>query len=312
MLQSITEKYRPQKLEDLVFVSSTFENKMKEWCSKKELDTHLLLYGAPGLGKSSSINVLIHELNIEDVLIINGSDKTGIDDTRKVIDYASIPPMNSKFKIVVFEEFEKLSTQAQDSLKYVLDNYDNWCKFIFTTNNISKVSEPILTRCQQYNFNTLDLSGFIKRIIEILSKENISFTQDIISDYINKFYPSLRSCLNAIAQNVENNKLNPLNNDSLIITDKFDYILKNFQSTDLLTIKKVLAEKIPFEEYESLYQYFYNHLEDITTNKDNQSNVIRIIAEYLYRNNFVAFPDINFAACIVDLKHLLNNENIPF
>lgn len=302
MLQSITEKYRPQKLEDLVFVNKTFENKMKEWCSKKELDTHLLLYGAPGLGKSSSINVLIHELGIEDVLIINGSDKTGIDDTRKVIDYASIPPMNSDFKIVVFEEFEKLSPQAQDSLKFVLDNYDKWCKFIFTTNNISKVSEPILTRCQQYNFNTLDLEGFIKRVIEILSKENISFTQDVISDYVNKFYPSLRSCLNAISQNVENGSLKSFSNDTLVVMNKFDDILKNFKTMDLLSLKKKLAETIPFEEYESLYQYFYNHLEDITSDKNKWGNIIRIIAEYLYRNNFVAFPDINFASCIVEIK----------
>lgn len=302
MLQSITEKYRPEKLEDLVFVNKTFENKMKEWCSKKTLDSHLLLYGAPGLGKSSSINVLIHELGIEDVMIINGSDKTGIDDTRKVIDYASIPPFNSELKIVVFEEFEKLSTQAQDSLKYVLDNYDKWCKFIFTTNNIAKVSEPILTRCQQYHFNTLDLEGFIKRIVEILAKENITFTQDVISEYVNKFYPSLRSCLNAISQNTENNVLQSLNNDSIILLDKFDYILKNFKDVDLLTLKKILAEKISFEEYESLYQYFYNHLEDITTDKTKWNNLIRIIAEYLYRNNFVAFPDINFAACIVELK----------
>lgn len=302
MLQSITEKYRPKKLEDLVFINKTFETKMKEWISKKSLDTHLLLYGAPGLGKSSSINVLINELGIEDVLIINGSDKTGIDDTRKVIDYASIPPMNGDFKIVVFEEFEKLSQQAQDSLKFVLDNYDNWCKFIFTTNNINKVSEPILTRCQQYNFNTLDLEGFIKRIIIILSQEGVSFTQDIVSDYVNKFYPSLRSCLNSISQNIENNTLNPFNNDSIIVLDKFDDILKNFKTMDLLTLKKKLAETIPFEEYESLYQYFYNHLEEISSDKSKWDNIVRIIAEYLYRNNFVAFPDINFAACLCDLK----------
>ena len=312
MLQSITEKYRPKTLDELVFINKTFETKMREWCSKKELDTHLLLYGAPGLGKSSSINVLLNELKVEDVLIINGSDKTSIDDTRKVIDYASIPPMNSNFKIVVFEEFEKLSPQAQDSLKYVLDNYDKWCKFIFTTNNISKVSEPILTRCQQFNFNTLSLEGFVRRIIEILSKENISFTQDVLSEYVNKFFPSLRSCLNAISQNIINNSLNPFTNDTLIVMDKFDDILKNFNKMDLLTLKKKLAETIPFEEYESLYQHFYNHLEEITPNKNYWDNIIKIIAEYLYRNNFVAFPDINFAACIVEIKNLINSNTMPF
>ena len=305
MIQSITEKYRPKTISELVFTNKNFEEKVKSWVANKKLDTHILLYGAPGLGKSSTINVLIHELNINDVMIINGSDKTGIDDTRKIIDYASIPPYEGDFKLVVFEEFERLSPQAQDSLKYALDNYDSWCKFIFTTNNISKVSQPILTRCQQYQFKELDVEEFVGRIITILNSENISFNADVLETYIKKFYPSLRSCLNAISQNTINGSLNVFNNDGVIILDKFDDILKNFKTMDLLTLKKKLSETIPFEEYESLYKHFYNHLEEITTDKSKWDNIVKIIAEYLYRNNFVAFPDINFAACIIEIKNCL-------
>ena len=305
MLQSITEKYRPKTVSELVFTNKTFEEKVKSWVSNKKLDSHILLYGAPGLGKSSTINVLINELNITDVMIINGSDKTGIDDTRKIIDYASIPPYDCEFKLVVFEEFERLSQQAQDSLKYALDTYDAWCKFIFTTNNISKVSEPILTRCQQYQFKELDVEEFIGRIITILNSENITFDGDVLEGYIKKFYPSLRSCLNAISQNSIDNKLQPFGDDAVVVLDKFDDILKNFKTMDLLSLKKKLAETIPFEEYESLYKHFYNHLEEITTDKSKWGNIIRIIAEYLYRNNTVAFPDINFASCIIDIKNCL-------
>lgn len=305
MQLSITEKYRPKKISELVFTNKNLENKVKEWVSKKTLDTHILFYGAPGLGKTSTINVLINELGIDDVLIVNGSDKTGIDDTRRVIDYASIPPMHSNFKIVVFEEFERLSPQAQDSLKYALDKYDNWCKFIFTTNNISKVSEPILTRCQQFQFKELDMEGFITRVVEILNNEKINFSGDVLETYINKFYPSLRSCLNGISQNIVDNTLQEINDGIIVSLDKFNDLLMNFKTMDLLTLKKTLAETIPFEEYESLYKYFYTHIEDITLDKSKWDNIIRIIAEYLYRNNFVAFPDINFASCIIDIKQVL-------
>ena len=89
------------------------------------------------------------------------------------------------------------------------------------------------------------------------------------------------------------------------MANKFDDILKNFKTMDLLSLKKKLAETIPFEEYESLYKHFYNHLEEITTDKSKWDNIIRIIAEYLYRNNSVAFPDINFASCIIDIKKCL-------
>ena len=303
MIQSITEKYRPKTVSELVFTNKTFEDKVKSWVKNKALDSHILLYGAPGLGKSSTINVLINELNITDVMIINASDKTGIDDTRKIIDYASVPPFESNFKLVVFEEFERLSPQAQDSLKYALDTYDSWCKFIFTTNNIAKVSEPILTRCQQYQFKELDMEEFINRIVNILNSENISFDGDILGTYINKFYPSLRSCLNAISQNTIDNTLKNIDNNTVIILDKFDDILHSFKNDDLLTIKKKLSEKIAFEEYEALYNHFYNHLEEITSDKTKWDNIVRIIAEYLYRNNSVAFPDINFASCLIDIKH---------
>ena len=165
-MELLTEKYRPKKIEDLVLINKEFGEKLKQCKEKGSFDGHLLFYGPPGTGKSSSVNVILNELNISDYIIINGSDKTGIDDTRRIIEYASVPSIKG-FKVAVFEEFERLSPQAQDSLKYVLEIYSEWCRFIFTTNNINKVTQPIISRCQVFPFNHLEVQDFMLKIVDI-------------------------------------------------------------------------------------------------------------------------------------------------
>lgn len=302
----LTEKYRPSKLSDLVFIDNSFENKFKSWIASKSIDSHLLFYGPPGTGKSSSINVLINELGIKDLIRNNMSDKTSIDDMRQIMNFASVPPMNGDFKLVVLEEFERASPQAQDSLKYVMEQYSGWCRFIITTNNVAKVSEPIRSRCQMFHFNKLDFVEFVTRIVSILTAENISFQDtSIIESYVRTYFPDLRACINAIAQNTLDGALQPLNSGESYSIDKFTSILTSFQNTDLLSLKKMIVEYIPMEEIPSFYQFMYNHLEMITNNQNDWDNILLKIAEYLYRHETVAYPDINLVACLIEIKSIL-------
>lgn len=302
----LTEKYRPSKLSDLVFIDNSFENKFKSWIASKNIDSHLLFYGPPGTGKSSSINVLINELGIKDLIRNNMSDKTSIDDMRQIMNFASVPPMNGDFKLVVLEEFERASPQAQDSLKYVMEQYSGWCRFIITTNNVAKVSEPIRSRCQMFHFNKLDFVEFVTRIVSILTAENISFQDtSIIESYVRTYFPDLRACINAIAQNTLDGALQPLNSGESYSIDKFTSILTSFQNTDLLSLKKMIVEYIPVEEIPSFYQFMYNHLEMITNNQNDWDNILLKIAEYLYRHETVAYPDINLVACLIEIKSIL-------
>ena len=306
MTQLLTEKYRPSKLEDLVFINDEYENKFRSWVQNKFIDSHLLLYGHPGTGKSSSINVLINELGITDFIRLNISDKTSIDDMRKVIEYASVPPMNNQFKLVILEEFERASKQAQSSLKYVTEQYSNWCRFIFTTNDISKIDEAIISRCQTYHFNSLKFNEFVTRIVTILRNENISFANaETIVKYVETYYPDLRACLNSIAGHTINNVLQPLNSNENYSVDKFTTVLTSFQKMDLLSLKKFISESIPTEEIVLFYQFMYNHLEMITTNQSDWDKILIKIAEYLYKHETVAYADINLIYCLIEIKEIL-------
>lgn len=309
MNQILTEKYRPKTVNDLVFINDEYENKFKSWVANGQIDTHLIFFGPPGTGKSSSINVLINELKLVDYVRFNMSDKTSIDDMRKVIDYASVPPFQEGvIKYVILEEFERASKQAQSSLKFVLEEYSNWCRFILTTNNISHIDEAITSRCQRYHFNTLKFEEFVGRIATILQDEKITVQNmnDVVK-YVEVYQPDLRACINAIDQNTINNVLQPLNNDAAYSFDKFSDIVTNISTMSCLSMKQKLAQTIAMEEYESLYQFMYNHLELISTDVKKYDKILINIAKYLYQHNFVAFPDINFISCLIEIKFILES-----
>ena len=303
-MELLTEKYRPKKIEDLVLINKEFGEKLKQWKASGTIGNHLLLYGSPGTGKTSSVNVILNELNVSDYITINGSDKTGVDDTRRVIEYASVPPIQGT-KIVVFEEFERLSPQAQDSLKYVLEKFSSWCNFIFTTNNINKVTQAIISRCQVFAFTQLDVESYTKKILDILTKEKISFEEQDVIEYIQHSYPDLRKCINLINQNTVDNKLVKLNNNEVISTDKykvfFDYI---HGKANTLETQKFLATGIKDDEFDYCYKTLYNNLNLITQDVSKWENCLIIIANYLYKNSTVAFKDLNLMACLAELKNL--------
>lgn len=299
----LTEKYRPKKIDDLVFIDDEYECKFKEWVKNGEINTHILLYGLPGLGKSSAISVLINELNITDCIRYNMSDKTSIDDMRKVIDFASVSPMIDKYKYIILEEFERASPQAQDSLKFVLDQYSEWCRFIFTTNNISKISSAIQSRCQAFHFKTLKYNAFLTRVGTILIKENIKFKPEDFIEYINGYYPDLRACLNAIDKRTIDGNLQSFKSQDVNSGDKYELIVSNIFKLNLLEMKELLSKNISNDEYILLYQYMWNHLDKITSDKNKYDSILRILSKYVYQHEFVALPDLNFAGCIVEIKH---------
>ena len=303
-MELLTEKYRPKKIEDLVLINKEFGEKLKQWKEKGSFDGHLLFYGPPGTGKSSSVNVILNELNISDYIIINGSDKTGIDDTRRIIEYASVPSIQG-FKVVVFEEFERLSPQAQDSLKYVLEKYSEWCRFIFTTNNINKVTQPIISRCQVFPFNHLEVQDFMLKIVDITTKENVQASPDDIADYINASYPDLRKCINLINQNIVDGKLVKLNKDEALSIDRYKSIFDYLKGkASILETQKVLATTFKDDEFEYCYKILYNNIQMITEDQNKWDKILLVIAEYLVKNDTVAFKDINLMACLTELKSL--------
>lgn len=299
-MELLTEKYRPTSINDLVSINDTFKKRLNTWKEEGQISGHLLFYGEAGRGKSSAIRVILNETNTTDFIIINGSDKTGVDDIRRVIDYVSVPPITG-IKVVVIEEFERLSPSAQDSLKYVLEQYSEWCRFIFTTNNINKVTPPIISRCELYHFDTLNQEEFVKRIVSILTKENVLFELNDLTYYITKTYPDMRKCINSISQNIVDNKLILNIQDDNALLDKFNVMLEFIKSNmSILDVQKSIASSFNDNDYQYAYKFLCENIDKL--NLSNVGYGYTVVAKYLYQNSTVAFKDINLVSCIVELR----------
>ena len=138
---------------------------------------HLLLSGTPGIGKTTMAKILVHEIGIEDadVLDVNASRETGIDFIRnKIVPFISSIAWGP-FKVVLLDEADRLSPQAQDSLKGIIEEYSNYARFILTCNNPNMVVPALHSRCQQFHFTKLDQTEFTARAATILLDENVEF-----------------------------------------------------------------------------------------------------------------------------------------
>ena len=299
-----TEKYRPQQIEDYVFSDSTTEQKIKEWINKKDFP-HLLFYGPPGTGKSTLVGLLLKYCNITDFQRINASNKTGIDDTRDVIEYASIPPEDGSFKVIILEEMDRLSPQAQDSLKTVMEDYSEWCRFILTTNHVNKITTAMKSRCQDVEVKKLNIEQFSARILSILNSEGIAVNDvNIITQYVKTYYPDLRKCIGALEKNSVNNVLQSLSSSSYA-SEIFEKAMDFFKDHDIRKTRDLIAANLSNNDFENFYRYMYEHLEDITIDLNKQDMVVVKIAEYLYKNALVADMEINLIACLIELENII-------
>ncbi len=250
--------------------------------------------------------ILISELGIEDydVLEINASRTNSVDDVRdKITNFVQMIPFGP-FKVVLLDEADYLSPNAQAALRGVMEEYHATARFILTCNYPNRIIPAIHSRCQGFHVERTDITEFTARVATVLVEEAVDFDLDTLDSYVKVAYPDLRKCIQLVQQNSQDGKLNPPNQgDSGAADWKFDMI-SLFKAGKITEARKMLCGKLRAEEMEEVFVWLYNNLE-IFGSEENQDKAIVIIKQGLVDHTLIVDPEINLAATLVRLSKLV-------
>ena len=298
------EKYRPKNVGGYVFRDEHQRKQVTTWINDTSIP-HLLLSGNAGIGKTTLAKILINELGIEDydVLEINASRTNSVDDVRdKITNFVQMIPFGP-FKVVLLDEADYLSPNAQAALRGVMEEYHATARFILTCNYPNRIIPAIHSRCQGFHIERTDITEFTARVATILVEEAVDFDLETLDNYVKVTYPDLRKCINLVQQNVSESKLNaPSKGDQGEADWKFDMV-ELFKAGKIAEARKLLCGKLRAEEIEVVYRWLYENV-NVLGDEVVQEKAILIIKQGLVDHTLVSDPEINLAATLIRLKHL--------
>lgn len=296
------EKFRPQTFEDIITTP-----KMEKYLARiKNEDTvgNLLFNGPAGTGKTSIAFAIVRELGADE-LYINASKDNSINTLRyDVQSFATTKSlMSDGEKIVILDEFDRLSAEAMDALKAMIEETHRNCRYIFITNNIGRVIEPIISRAEQFTFGTeigeekKDLIiKYFSRAKFILENEEVEYDKKVVATLVRDLFPDFRKTINKL-QNYF--KLNGEINEGIFDTLD-DVLIKNLVE-EMKAMKfdnvQALARGI---DPNNFYSTFYADLKEYLKN-ESIPDMIMLMNEYNYRNQIVIDREINLVACLSEM-----------
>ncbi|CAL3963989.1 hypothetical protein PZA11_001458 [Diplocarpon coronariae] len=191
-LQPWVEKYRPKNLNDVTAQDHTI-TVLQRTLQSSNLP-HMLFYGPPGTGKTSTVLALAKELYGPEliksrVLELNASDERGISIVReKVKDFARMQLSNPSaayralypcppYKIIILDEADSMTQDAQSALRRTMETYSKITRFCLICNYVTRIIDPLASRCSKFRFKSLDVGNAKKRVEEIAEKEGVSLEE---------------------------------------------------------------------------------------------------------------------------------------
>ena len=305
MRQLWTEKYRPGSIEGYVFRDKQQYNQIAEWIEQRTIP-HLLLSGAPGVGKTTLAKILINSLEINeyDILEINASRENSVTDIRdRITGFVQTMPFGD-FKVVLLDEADYISQPGQAALRGVMETYSNTARFILTCNYPNRVIPALHSRCQGFHIEKVDQTEFTARVAHILLLENIDFELDILDTYVKGTYPDLRKCINLCQMNSSTGKLIASHGDENSSSEYRLEVVDLFKTGDIRKARMLLCKHARPEEMEDIFRWMYDNIDLWGKDQAKQDAAIIIIRNGLVNNSLVADAEINLSATLCELTQL--------
>ena len=297
-----TEKYRPQTVEDCI-LPERLKVPFQEYVNQKQIP-NLLLTGGAGVGKTTIAKAMCNEIGC-DYLVINGSDESGIDVFRtKIKNYASSMSFSGGRKVIIIDEADYLNPNStQPALRNAIEEFAGNCSFIFTCNFKNRIIEPLHSRCAVIEFGMKNgekakmAGSFFKRIQSILETEKVEYDDKVIAELVKKHFPDFRRVINELQRYSQLGKID-VGILSQIGDVSISQIVKHMKDKDFTSVRKWAATT----EIDSttLFRKLYDSLYDILK-PSSIPGVVIVLADYQYKQAFVADQEINIVACLTEI-----------
>ena len=306
----LVEKYRPDKLENFVG-NENIKKSISKYLEQNDIQ-NLIFYGPAGTGKTTLAKLIIKNLDC-DHIYINASDERGIETIRdKVSGFASEASFKP-LKVVILDEADFLTIQAQASLRNIIETFSRTTRFIMTCNFVERIIDPLQSRCQVLKIIPPSKKDVAKHLVKILNEEKISYTPQDIKVIVNQYYPDLRKCINTIQLNTrrEEDEMHPTN---YMVTLKLDksvlvsstYIKEiiselNKPKPNFKEIRQIIANA-NVDDFEELFRALYENASSYLPNKEG--TVAILVNDHQYKSNFRIDKEINTMSLI---QNIINN-----
>jgi DNA polymerase III delta prime subunit len=296
------EKYRPKTISECILpegIKKTFLSIL----DSSEIP-NMMFTGSQGVGKTTVAKALCNELGL-DYILINGSEQGNIDTLRgKIKQFASSVSLMGGYKVIILDEADYLNPQStQPALRAFIEEFSNNCRFIFTCNFKNRIIKPLHSRCSVYDFSIPNkekpvLAGeFFKRLQNIVKDEELDIPTPGLVLLIEKYFPDWRRVLNEMQRyGITGDTASEISN---INNDNFKELMSILKDKNFRKMRKWVVDNIDLEA-SAVFRKVYDTVYDYVT-PASIPEVIVTLAEYQYKDAFVADHELNTVACLTQV-----------
>ena len=295
----LVEKFRPTTLENYVG-NENIKKSISKYLEQNDIQ-NLIFYGPAGTGKTTLAKLCVQNLNC-DHLYINASDERGIETIRdKVQGFASVASFKP-LKVVILDEADFLTIQAQASLRNIIETFSRTTRFIMTCNFVERIIDPLQSRCQVLKIVPPSKKDVARHLAWVLDQEKIRYEMQDLVPLINQYYPDLRKCINTIQLSTIDNDLK-LDQSILVSSNYIDKVINELSNkANFKTVRQIIADA-NVDDFDELFKSLYTKASEYLPGKEGTASIL--INEHQYKANFRIDKEINIMSLI---QQIINNK----